>query len=118
MSKVVRILLTIAFLIFLAGVAWTFWAMSRKEDQVTITPPPGPDTTITTSITTGQPTGVSQAPSAGVTSKPAPARKIRSVRRQNVPIEYIIVEETASASAWARSGVNPDGSTFAEAHAE
>lgn len=117
MSKVVRILLGIAFLIFLAGVVWSFWAISQREEIVT-TPPPAPDTTITTSITSPPPKpAITTPPPTGVVNKPA-QKKTRPQRYFVTETVYYEYPSASSASAWARSGVNPDGSTYAEAHAQ
>ena len=116
MSKVVRILLGIAFLIFLAGVVWSFWAFSKTKDDVATTPPPKPDTTITTSITSPPPKPAIATPApTGVVNKPA-QKKTRPQRY--FVTETVYYEYSSEASAWARAGVNPDGSTYAEAHAQ
>ncbi len=120
MSKVVRVLLTIAFLIFLSGVIWSFIVIAKKKDEPTATPP---NSTITTSVATDSPTAPVEVtpapPQAGVVT-PTPSKKPRRFTSETVTTETVYFEETSSssASAWASAGVHPDGSTWAEAHAE
>ncbi|MCR4277920.1 MAG: hypothetical protein NUV80_01845 [Candidatus Berkelbacteria bacterium] len=118
MSKTVRIILIIAFIIFVAGITWAIIATrNNKKDTATKTANTPtlvgtPSSTTTPAVTTPATTTPS-TPTPPV-SKPAPKKPAPKYR-------IVFTEETTeevSASAWASAGTNADGSAWAYAYAE
>lgn len=122
MSKIVRILLAVAFLIFIGGVVWSFVLIDQKNKEIKTTNTTNTSqTTITTSTNTTQPSTTptpAPNPAQGVVAKPTATKKAAPKNRLPVTYFYYYEKTSSSASAWAHSGVNADGSTYAEAYAQ
>lgn len=112
-NRKLRVILFATTALFLVGVTWAIIVIVRRNNDKTIenqtqqqsSPTPTTDQTTTTD---------GQSAPAATASVPAPQNKQRTATVK----ETVIVEESAEATAWASAGVNPDGSTYAEAHAQ
>ncbi|MEK7202100.1 MAG: hypothetical protein AAB669_01010 [Patescibacteria group bacterium] len=116
MSKTVRIILSIAFAIFVAGIVWAIVATRNNKKDAT------PETANTPTLV-GTPSSTATPAVTTPATTPAPATPASKPATKKVTPRYrvVFVEETTdevSASAWASAGTNTDGSAWAEAHAE
>jgi hypothetical protein len=128
MTKAVKILLIIAGALFVGGIIWAIVATSRNNKQAVDATKTTP--TAQTTITTSTPQVTVPAPSetpAPVPTNPTPQTppKTKQYNRNTTTTYYYYTYEEptyetyeSSSSAWARAGVNDDGTTYAESHAE
>lgn len=121
MSQLVKYILIAAFVIFLIGLIWSFSALRKRSSQKTPEVPRQQIVTTSTSTETPSPSGPAPVLAPVPAPTPTPVAETRPVVREE--IVYVSEEVPAdpgddgSAEAWASSGVNPDGSTWAEAYA-
>lgn len=117
-NRSVRIILFIVTALFTAGVTWAIITIARRNNNETVETPTN---------RTEQPS--SSTPESNQSPTPvAENEAVQPVNQENSAFgkprkHRIIVEEETTleiteANAWASAGVNPDGSTYAEAHAE
>lgn len=117
MSKTVRIILSIAFAIFVVGIVWAIVATRNNKKDAT------PETANTPTLV-GTPSSTTAPAVTTPATTPAPATTASKPATKKVTPKYrvVFVEETtsdeSSASAWASAGANSDGSAWADAHAE
>ncbi len=114
MSKTVRIILSIAFVIFVAGIVWTIVATRNNKKDDT------PKTANTPTLV-GTPSSTT-TPTATLPTPPAPTTVASKATTKKVVETYrtVIVEEPIKeimASAWASAGTDSDGFAWAEARA-
>ncbi len=114
-NRTIRVILFIITGLFIAGVTWAIIAIVRRGNNETVETP----TTQTNQPASTPPaTNTPGFPAVGsVVAEPAPTSP--APQRQRIIVEEeVVFEISAEANAWASAGVNPDGSTYAEAHAE
>ncbi len=118
-NRKLRVILFVVTALFLVGVTWAIIVIARRNNNVTVetpttpneqsdTPSPQAGETPTDAPAESQPISPE---SSGITSQPSKKKRL-------IVAEETTFEVSAEASAWASAGVNPDGSTYAEAHAE
>ena len=116
-ARAIRIFLVTLFALFVIGAIWFAIVQTKSNKQAdsqTSTPTP---LVVSTPVPATTP-----APSTAQTNNPATASNTvkkqvlqkRVVTHKRIITTYTEVTESTSAKAWARAGVNPDGSTYAE----
>ena len=115
MTKIVKIALIVAFIIFAAGITWALVA-NRDKNKEKSTETANTPTLVGTPSSTG-------APAATPSTTPAPVTVAPKTTAKKVVVTYrtITVEEPSeeiTATAWASAGSNNDGSSWAYAYAE
>lgn len=115
MSKTVRIILSIAFAIFVVGIVWAIVATRNNKKDTT-------PKTANTPVLVGTPSSTTAPAVTTPATTPAPSTTASKPATKRVKPKYrvVFVEETTnevSASAWASAGANSDGSAWAYAEA-
>lgn len=116
MSKTVRIILIIVFIIFLAGISW---AIIARKNTVKVTKDSTQNTDIKTSSTATPATTVEvPKPVTDTSAEKTTPTKATPKKQTRTYVVYEEVWEESSASAWAQAGTDANGNSYAEAHAE
>ncbi|MEK7535021.1 MAG: hypothetical protein AAB613_02040 [Patescibacteria group bacterium] len=118
MSRTVRFALNIAFIIFVAGIAWAIVA-TRNNKKDTTTKTANTPTLVGTPSSTTAPAVT--APATTTPSTPTLKATKLAPKKSTLKYQIVFTEETTeevSSSAWASAGTNTDGSAWAYAHAE
>jgi len=116
MSKLIRLILAIAFAIFVIAIIWALVVNHRHKKAATNNPASNPTTMI------GQPATATNSPAAAPApaspAAPAAATKPAPTRARRIVITKTTDEDFSdSASASASAGSSADGSTWANAEA-
>lgn len=123
MSNLVKVILFVAFAIFVVGFVWAIVVAVKRPKETASTPTPAPQVNQTVPTPspapapTVTPVPVSPAPTAKQSSAPA-----RRTTRQYTTRTYIIESShgtfaNTNSGAWAHAGVDANGNAYAEAHA-
>lgn len=122
MSKLVKIILGIAFAVFVIGFVWAIVVAVRKPDTVVNKPDDkkgGPVAQAPGST----PVNLTPAPAAPATAAPSQPAERSTTRRYSAPAQSTETATDASSAtasagdAWANAGIDQYGNAFAEAYA-
>jgi len=124
MTKLMKIILIVALFLFIIALIWAAIYTRNHKKEETKTTSTNTQTTNTTPTVTSTPSLIA-TPVADTTPAPVPPKKpAQKVIRYytTTTVEGSDSTETSSSSnsaeAWASAGVNADGSTYAESHAQ
>jgi len=117
MSKTVKLILVIAFVIFVSGVSWAVIAKKKNANTVATNTAQKADTK-TSSTSTPKPKVEDTKPTAVTSSEKTSPTTVKPKKQTRTVVVYEEVWEESSASAWAEAGTDANGNSYAEAHAE